>query len=75
MELPLNPMSGASGLHYSGNIALLGDGAYASTVTIAVPTFQREVKDKDLWSKPVTATFHFKLKVGKLAEISEVSRP
>lgn len=62
-------MSGASGLHYSGNSALLGDGAYASTVTIAVPTFQREVKDKDLWSKPVTATFHFKLKFGKLTEV------
>jgi Fe2+ transport protein len=75
MELPLDPMWGASGLHYSGNSALLGDGAYASTVTVAVPTFQREVKDKDLWSKPVTAKFHFRLKDGKLTEVSEVGRP
>jgi hypothetical protein len=44
-------------------------------VTVAVPTFQRELKDKDLWSKPITAKYHFKLKDGKLIEVSQVGRP
>ena len=72
--LPLPPMWGNSGLHYSANSALLGDGTYAATVTVEVPTFQRELKDKDLWSKPVSAKFHFRLKDGKLTEVSEASR-
>jgi len=38
MTLPLPPMWGSSGLHYSANSALLGDGAYAATVTVDVPT-------------------------------------
>lgn len=71
MSLPLPPMWGSSGLHYSANSALLGDGTYAATVTVDVPTFQRELKDKDLWSKPVIAKFHFKLKNGKLTEVSK----
>ena len=29
------------------------------------------MKDKDLWSKPVVGTFHFKLKDGKVIEVSE----
>jgi Fe2+ transport protein len=70
MTLALHPMWGSSGLHYSANSPLLGDGAYAATVTVDVPTFQREMKDKDLWSKPVSAKFHFKLKDGKLTEVS-----
>ena len=74
MTLPLPPMWGSSGLHYSANSALLGDGAYAATVTIAVPTFERELKDKDLWAKPVSAKFHFKLKNGKLTEVSQAIR-
>jgi uncharacterized protein involved in high-affinity Fe2+ transport len=74
MTLPLPPMWGSSGLHYSANSALLGDGVYAATVTVDVPTFQRELKDKDLWSKPVSAKFHFKLKDGKLTEVSMPSR-
>ena len=41
MSLPLPPMWGSSGLHYSANSALLGDGTYAATVTVDVPTFQR----------------------------------
>ena len=73
MTLPLVPMWGSSGLHYSANSALLGNGRYAATVTVDVPTFQRELKDKDLWSKPVSAKFHFKLKDGKLTEVSEAS--
>lgn len=71
MTLSLPPMWGSSGLHYSANSALLGDGVYTSTVTIEVPTFERELKDKDLWAKPVKAQFHFKLKNGKLVEVSQ----
>ena len=71
--LPLPPMWGSSGLHYSANSALLGNGVYAATVTVGVPTFQRELKDKDLWDKPVSAKFHFKLQDGKLTEVSEAA--
>lgn len=74
ISLPLPPMWGSSGLHYSANSALLGDGTYAATVTVNVPTFQRELKDKDLWSKPVSAKFHFKLANRKLTEVSQASR-
>lgn len=74
INLPLPPMWGSSGLHYSANSALLGDGTYAATVTVDVPTFQRELKDKDLWSKAVSARFHFKLADGKLTEVSQASR-
>lgn len=74
MTLPLPPMWGSSGLHYSANSALLGDGAYAATVTVDVPTFERELKDKDLWAKPVSAKFHFKLSNGKLTEVSQADR-
>jgi uncharacterized protein involved in high-affinity Fe2+ transport len=73
MAISLPPMWGSSGLHYSENSALLGDGSYAATVTVDVPVFQRELKDKELWSSPVSAKFHFKLKGGKLTEVSEVS--
>ncbi len=73
MTLPLPPMWGSSGLHYSANSALLGDGVYAATVTVEAPTFQRELKDKDLWPKPVSANFHFKLKDGKLTEVSKTA--
>jgi hypothetical protein len=74
MTLPLGPMWGSSGLHYSANSTLLGNGAYAATVTVDVPTFERELKDKELWSKPISAKFHFKLKDGKLTEVSEAGR-
>ena len=73
MTLPLPPMWGDSGLHYSANSALLGDGTYSATATVDVPTFQRELKDKGLWAKPVSAKFHFRLKDGKLTEVSQVS--
>ena len=56
------------------NSALLGDGAYDATVKVVVPTFQRELTDKDLWSKPVHANFHFKLMNGKLTEVSASRR-
>jgi hypothetical protein len=72
MTLALHPMWGSSGLHYSGNSPLLGDGSYSAMTTVNVPTFQREIKDKDLWSKPVSAKFHFKLKDGMLTEVSEI---
>jgi len=65
----LPPMWGSSGLHYSENSALGGDGSYAATV--GVPSFTREVKDKGLWAKPVVFHFHFKLKGGLLTEVSE----
>ncbi|WP_114968567.1 iron transporter [Rhodoferax ferrireducens] len=74
VTLPLPPMWGSSGLHYSANSALLGDGTYTATVTVDVPTFQRELKDKDLWSKAVSARFHFRLADGKLTEVSQASR-
>lgn len=71
MSVVLPPMWGHSGLHYSENSALLGDGTYSAMITVDVPTFQRELKDKDLWSAPVSAKFHFKLKDGKLTEVSQ----
>ncbi|MBV2131622.1 iron transporter [Pseudomonas sp. MAP12] len=71
VETTLAPMWGSSGLHYSENSALAGDGVYAATVTVGVPTFAREMKDKDLWSKPASARFHFRLKDGMLVEVSE----
>lgn len=74
ITLPLPPMWGSSGLHYSANSALLGDGTYAATVTVDVPTFQRELKDKDLWSKAVSAKFHFRLADGKVTEVSQAGR-
>lgn len=67
----LEPMWGGSGLHYAFNSALAGDGAYEATVTVGVPTFGRDAKNKDLWAKPVTSKFHFKLAGGKLVEVSE----
>ncbi len=33
-----------------------------------------DMKDKDLWSKPVGASFHFKLKDGKVTQVSQASR-
>ncbi len=70
-ELGLHPMWGGSGLHYAANSGLSGDGTYAATITVSVPTFARDPKDKGLWTKPATATFHFKLVGGKLTEVSE----
>lgn len=67
----LHPMWGSSGLHYAANSALLGDGPYEATVIVSVPTFTRDLKDKNLWMTPVAAKFHFKLVDGKLTEVSE----
>ena len=75
VRLVLPPMWGSSGLHYSENSALAGDGTYSATVTVGVPSFAREMKDKALWSKPVVAKFHFKLKDSKLIEVSEPTAP
>lgn len=71
VKLTLHPMWGGSGLHYAANSALLGDGVYAATVTVGVPAFSRDIKDKDLWMKPSSAKFHFKLEGNKLTEVSE----
>jgi len=67
----LHPMWGGSGLHYAVNSPLAGDGTYDATVTVGMPGFGRDAKNKDLWAKPVSARFHFKLAGGKLVEVSE----
>lgn len=67
----LHPMWGGSGLHYALNSALAGDGAYDFSITVEPPTFSRSIKDRDLFAKPATARFHFKLKGGALVEVSE----
>ncbi len=67
----LHPMWGGSGLHYAYNSPLAGDGTYEATVTVGVPAFGRDAKNKDLWTKPVTTKFHFKLAGGKLVEVTE----
>lgn len=67
----LHPMWGGSGLHYAANSPLAGDGAYETTITIGVPTFGRASADKDMWTKPITTKFHFKLTNGKIVEVSE----
>ncbi len=67
----LHPMWGGSGLHYAVNSPLAGDGTYETTITVGVPGFGRAPADKDLWMKPVTTKFHFKLTGGKVVEVSE----
>lgn len=73
VKLALHSMWGGSGLHYAANSALVGDGIYRATVTVGVPTFARDIKDKDLWMQPVHVSFHFKLVGGKLTEVSAPS--
>ena len=67
----LHPMWGGSGLHYAANSPLAGDGTYETTITVGVPTFGRASADKDLWMKPASTKFHFKLAGGKVVEVSE----
>jgi hypothetical protein len=67
----LHPMWGGSGLHYAVNSPLAGDGTYEATITVGVPGFGRASADKDLWMKPVSAKFHFKLASGKLIEVTQ----
>ena len=67
----LHPMWGGSGLHYAANSPLAGDGTYETTITVGAPGFGRATADKDLWMKPVTTKFHFKLAGGKLTEVTE----
>jgi len=67
----LDPMWGGSGLHYAANSPLAGDGTYDATVTVGAPAFGRDAKNKDLWTKPVSTRFHFKLAGGKLVEVTE----
>ena len=50
---------------------LAGDGTYETTITVGVPTFGRATADRDMWMKPVTTKFHFKLTGGKVVEVSE----
>ena len=67
----LHPMWGGSGLHYAANSPLAGDGTYETTITVGVPIFGRASADRDMWMKPVTTKFHFKLTGGKVVEVSE----
>lgn len=71
ISLVLHPMWGGSGLHYALNSALAGDGAYSANVTVGVPDFARADQDQNLFSKPATAQFHFKLANRKIVEVSE----
>ena len=67
----LHSMWGSSGLHYSMNSALLGDGAYTATITVHSPTFSRSLKDRNLFMTPAITKFHFKLRDRVLTEVSE----
>ena len=69
----LHPSWGESGLHYAYNSPLAGDGTYEVTVTVGVPTFARTEKNKNLWTKPVTTKFHFRLAGTKFVEVSEAA--
>lgn len=67
----LHPMWDSSGLHYAANSPLAGDGAYELIISVDMPTFGRVPQYKDLWLKPVTTKFHFKLAGSKVTEVSE----
>lgn len=67
----LHPMWDSSGLHYAANSPLAGDGAYELIISVGMPTFGRVPQHKDLWMKPVTTKFHFKLVNGKIMEVTE----
>lgn len=71
VNLSLHPMWGGSALHYAANSTLAGDDVYRATATVHVPTFPRDIKDKDMWMQPARTHFHFKLDGGKLVEVSE----
>ena len=64
-------MWGSNGLHYAMNSPLAGDGTYEAIITVGVPTFGRDTRDKDRWMESATATFHSKLADGKLVEVTE----
>jgi len=67
----LQPMWDSGGLHYAANSPLAGDGAYELIISVGMPTFSRVPQYKDLWLKPETTKFHFKLVGGKVTEVSE----
>ncbi len=67
----LHPMWGGSGLHYAMNSGLSGNGAYEAMVTVDVPAFARDLKDKDRWMRPTSTKFYFRLAEGKVTEVSE----
>ena len=71
IEGDLHPMWGDSGLHYALNSGLAGDGTYEVVVTVEVPTFARDMKDKFRWMEPRSARFHLKLVGGKVTEVTE----
>lgn len=71
VEGELLPMWGGSGLRYTMNSALAGNGVYEAHITVGVPALGRASSDKELWNKPAAATFHFKLKDDQLVEVTE----
>jgi uncharacterized protein involved in high-affinity Fe2+ transport len=69
VELDLHPMWGSSGLHYSANGPLPGDGIYTATVVVSPPTFARDAtKEKDRWMRPLKAEFRFRFEKGLIIE-------
>lgn len=64
VEGELHPMWGGSGLHYAMNGPLAGDGRYTATVTVEPPAFAREPKDRERWTRPVSATFELRVRDG-----------
>lgn len=67
----LHPMWSNSGLYYAYNSALAGEGTYEATITVGVPGFGRAPADKELWMKPVTTKFHFRIAGSKVTEVTE----
>lgn len=66
VEKELHPMWGGSGLHYAGNGALPGDGAYTATVTVEPPTFARGPKNKDMWRNSTQVELRFTMRKGRV---------
>jgi hypothetical protein len=65
VDLELHPMWGGSGLHYSANGPLPGDGVYTATVEVRPPIFARDAnKEKDRWMRPSKAEFRFRYEKG-----------
>lgn len=69
----LHPIWDSSGLHYAANSPLAGEGNYEITISVGMPTFGRVRQYKDMWLKPVTSKFHFKLVNGKVMDASEIA--
>jgi Fe2+ transport protein len=69
----LHPIWDDSGLHYAANSTLAGDGDYEIVVAFSSPTFGRVRETKDVWLKPVTTRFNFKIQSGTVVQASDPS--